>query len=108
MLYQTISPKELFERLKNNGERVNLIDVREPYEFETARIDGAKLLPLSCFREWIETLGAETEIVVMCHHGVRSARVCEYLAQNNFTKVFNLDGGIDSWSLEVDTDVPRY
>ncbi|MBA2621249.1 MAG: hypothetical protein H0U87_08620 [Acidobacteria bacterium] len=108
MSYKTISPKELFEQLKNSGERVNLIDVREPLEFEIARIDGAKLLPLSRFREWIETLRAETETVVMCHHGVRSARVCEYLAQNNFTKVFNLDGGIEAWSLEVDPNVPRY
>lgn len=94
--------------MKNNDEQTNLIDVREPFEFEIARIDGAKLLPLGRFGEWIETLRSDAEIVVMCHHGVRSARVCQYLSQNNFTKVFNLDGGIEAWSLEVDGDVARY
>ena len=108
--YASISPAELAERMKN-GEPVNLIDVREPIEYEIAHIEGAQLFPLSCFQEQAEDIAAlepETEIVVMCHHGVRSAQVCRYLMQNGFERVFNLDGGIDAWSTEVDREVPRY
>jgi rhodanese-related sulfurtransferase len=107
MLYESISPTELNERLKN-GEKVNLIDVREVWEYETAHLEGAKLLPLSQFNEWIDGLNPEEEIVVMCHHGIRSANVCMFLLRNGFEKVFNLDGGIDLWSKEVDESVPLY
>jgi rhodanese-related sulfurtransferase len=106
-MYQSISPAELAERLKT-GEKVNLIDVREPMEFEIARIDGARLLPLSRFNEWIDELDPEAETVVMCHHGIRSANLCMFLIRNGFDRVFNLDGGIDLWSKEVDPNIPRY
>ncbi len=107
MFYQAITPKQLAERLKTD-EKFKFIDVREPQEYSIARIDKAELLPLTRFNEWIETLDPEEEIVVMCHHGVRSAHVCMFLARNGFAKVFNLEGGIDSWSLEVDEKTPRY
>ena len=107
MFYESISPTELNERLKN-GEKVNLIDVRELWEYETAHLEGAKLLPLSEFNEWIDDLKPEEEIVVMCHHGIRSANVCMFLLRNGFEKVINLDGGIDLWSKEVDEKVPLY
>jgi rhodanese-related sulfurtransferase len=107
MFYKSISPAEVAERLKNN-EKFKFIDVREPVEYELARVEQAELLPLSRFAEWNEALNAEDEIVVMCHHGVRSANVCAYLAQNGFEKVFNLEGGIDLWSVMVDENVPRY
>ncbi|MDQ6788903.1 MAG: rhodanese-like domain-containing protein [Acidobacteriota bacterium] len=107
MLYDSISPRELAEKLQS-GKNVNLVDVREPVEYEIARIEGAMLLPLSRFNEWIGALDAGKETIVLCHHGIRSAQVCAYLAQNGFQKVFNLEGGIDAWSLEVDRDVPRY
>ncbi len=108
MIYNSILPKQLTKKI-DGGEKLNLIDVREPVEYEIARIEGARLLPLSRFQEWIGELesGAET-IVVMCHHGIRSAQVCAYLTQNGFENVFNLEGGIDSWSLDVDGNVPRY
>ncbi len=108
MIYDSIFPKQLAEKIKK-GEKLNLIDVREPVEYEIARIEGASLLPLSRFREWIDKLeSGEETIVVMCHHGIRSAQICAYLTQNGFEKVFNLEGGIDSWSLDVDENVPRY
>lgn len=109
MSYASISPTELAERLKN-GATVNLIDVREPFEYEIARIEGARLFPMSEFQESFDgaALKPSDEIVVMCHHGVRSAHVCRYLMQNGFERVFNLDGGIDAWSAEVDRTVPRY
>jgi rhodanese-related sulfurtransferase len=105
--YETISPAELDERMKR-GEQVLLIDVREPEEHAIAHIAGARLLPLSRFPEWADTLNADEETVVMCHHGIRSAQVCAFLARQGFTKLRNLDGGIDAWSCEVDPDVPRY
>ena len=107
MFYRTITAQQLADRLKN-GEKFRFIDVREPQEYAVARIEEAVLLPLTRFDEWIETLEPEEEIVVMCHHGVRSANVCMFLGRNGYEKVFNLEGGIDSWSLEVDGKVPRY
>ena len=107
MLYETILPIELNGR-RQNGEKINLIDVREPMEHDIAQIEGAKLLPLSRFNEWIDDLKPAEEIIVMCHHGIRSANVCLFLVRKGFTKVINLEGGIDLWSLEVDPQVPRY
>jgi rhodanese-related sulfurtransferase len=105
--YQTISPEELKERLER-GDKLEVIDVREPEEYELARIEGTRLLPLSRFPEWAGTLDPEAEIVFMCHHGIRSAQVCSYLAREGFSRLHNLAGGIDAWSWEVDRSVPRY
>lgn len=107
MFYKSISPKELSEHLEKS-ENVKFIDVREPVEYKIARVEKAELLPLSRFNEWINTLKPEDEIVVMCHHGIRSANVCMYLAQSGFENVSNLVGGIDFWSIEVDENIPRY
>jgi adenylyltransferase/sulfurtransferase len=106
-MYQTITPDELQEKIER-GLSFKLIDVREPLEFEIARIEGAKLLPMSEASDWIGDLKPEEETVFFCHHGVRSAYVCDYLSRQGFDKLYNLAGGIDSWSLEVDRNVPRY
>lgn len=107
MTHGTITPGELNERLRR-GDEVELIDVREPAEFELARIEGARLLPLSRFDEWSHSLDPEREYVFACHHGIRSAQVCAFLARAGFGKLHNLEGGIDRWSSEVDQGVPRY
>ena len=107
MLYQSITARQAAERLKN-GEKFRFIDVREPQEYAVARIEEAELLPLTRFNEWIATLDPKEEIVVVCHHGIRSANVCMYLVRSGFEKVYNLDGGIDSWSKEVDENIPQY
>ena len=107
MIYQSITPRQTIERLKA-GDRFKFIDVREPHEYAIARVAEAELLPLTRFNEWIGTLQPDEEIVVMCHHGIRSANVCMYLARNGFEKVFNLEGGIDLWSEEADETVPKY
>jgi rhodanese-related sulfurtransferase len=106
-LYGTISPAELKERMERE-EPVQVVDVREPSEHEIARIEGARLLPLSRFPEWADQLDPEATIVFMCHHGIRSAQVCAYLARQGFRHLYNLAGGIDAWSWEVDRNVPRY
>jgi rhodanese-related sulfurtransferase len=105
--YKTITPAEFAERAARGG-RARLIDVREPEEFKLARVEGAELLPLSRFSEWAGALDPQEELVVMCHHGIRSAHVCAALARSGFTKLYNLAGGIDRWSTEVDANVPRY
>lgn len=107
MTYQTITPAELDARRKR-GEELLLIDVREPAEHEIARIEGAELRPLSRFEEWAAGLDREREIVFLCHHGIRSAQVCAFLARQGFSKLSNLAGGIERWSQEVDRSVPRY
>ncbi|MDQ3650988.1 MAG: rhodanese-like domain-containing protein [Acidobacteriota bacterium] len=107
MLYDTITPTELHERMKR-GEPIRVIDVREPAEHDVASVDGAELLPLSRFDEWADTLDPADELIVMCHHGIRSGQVCAFLARQGFQKLHNLSGGIDAWSIEVDRGVPRY
>jgi len=89
-------------------EPFQLIDVREPFEYEIARIDGAKLIPLGEIAERSDELEREQPIVVHCHSGQRSAQAVQLLQQRGFTKVYNLDGGIDAWSDQIDPNVPKY
>jgi rhodanese-related sulfurtransferase len=107
MSFETITPSELSEM--NRGEEPPLlVDVREPEEYELARIEGARLLPLSRFNEWSPALDREQATVFLCHRGIRSAQVCAFLARAGFGKIYNLAGGIDRWSQDVDPSVPRY
>jgi adenylyltransferase/sulfurtransferase len=84
------------------------LDVREPFEFEMARIEGANLITLGAFAERDKELDRDQEIFVFCHSGVRSAQAAEFLRSAGFAKVANVAGGIDAWSQEIDPDVPRY
>jgi adenylyltransferase/sulfurtransferase len=95
---------------RERGEEFLLLDVREPDEFERARIEGARLLPLGELEARIEELAAwrERRVVVHCHKGGRSARACALLGGHGFSDVANLAGGIEAWSLTVDPAVPRY
>jgi rhodanese-related sulfurtransferase len=102
-----MTPKEFAERVRG-GEDLLLVDVREPEEYELARVEGARLLPLSLFNEWAPALDPERETVFICHHGIRSAQVCAFLSRQGLRKLHNLAGGIDRWSTEVDPSVPRY
>lgn len=104
---KTMTPKQFTER-RRGGEDLLLIDVREPEEYEVARVEGSRLLPLSLFGEWAGTLDPARETVFICHHGIRSAQVCAYLSRQGFEHIYNLTGGIDRWSREVDPSVPRY
>jgi rhodanese-related sulfurtransferase len=103
----SITPAEVHERLRR-GDPIRLIDVREPIEYQIARIEGADLIPLADLASRLESLDRAEELVVVCHHGIRSRHACDFLVAQGFTRVRNLAGGIDRWSLEVDQDVPRY
>ncbi|EFJ48594.1 hypothetical protein VOLCADRAFT_60391, partial [Volvox carteri f. nagariensis] len=110
---QQISPQDLSELLSSPPllEEVQLVDVREEWEWQTARLPGFQLLPLSDFNSWApdirNRLDPERETVVLCHHGVRSMQMAQFLVQNGFTNVKNVNGGIDAYS-RVDPSVPLY
>ncbi len=103
----TISVHELKQKM-NDGETFELIDVREPFEYEIARIDGAKLIPLGEIAERTDELQREQPIIVHCHSGRRSAQAVRLLQQRGFRNVYNLEGGIDAWSDQIDSGVPKY
>lgn len=104
-----ISVRELSEKLRNDGRDVLLLDCREAPELELARIAGATHIPMGDIPMNLHQLDDEREIVVMCHHGIRSASVAVWLLEEGgFERVRSLRGGIDAWSREVDPTVPRY
>lgn len=102
-----ITPAELKSRLDAH-EPVVLLDVREPEELVLASLPDVIHIPMGDIPARFQELDPEQEIVVLCHHGMRSASVVQFLAQRDFPRVLNLAGGIDAWSLEVDPRVPRY
>ena len=101
------SPLEIKKRL-DQGDSIFLLDVREPQEYAFARIEGAHLIPLGELPYRYQELDAEKEILVYCHHGIRSLQAANFLLQMGFKNVKNLSGGIDAWSLQSDLQVPRY
>jgi rhodanese-related sulfurtransferase len=103
----TISPKELKARL-DKGDNLVLLDVREQWEYDLARLTNSTLIPLSTLPHSISKLNRDTEIIAICHHGMRSADATNFLLQQGFPNVKNLVGGIDAWSAQVDGAVPRY
>lgn len=107
MPIQQISAAELNARLQSDRPPF-LLDVREPYEFAYARIEGSVLIPLHQIPERFDELDDEEDIAVICHHGIRSQQAAFFLEHQGFKKIFNLRGGIDAWSCECDASVPRY
>jgi len=102
-----ITPTQLAARI-SRGEDFDLIDVREPHEWEIARIPGARLVPLGTLVEALPTLDSAREIVVHCKGGGRSAKAVQQLQASGFRKVWNLAGGITRWSDDVDPSTPKY
>ena len=106
--FGVITPTELKAK-QEAGDKFRLIDVREPREHSFANIAGAELMPLGDIQNWATALPDKNEdIVLYCHHGMRSERAASFLARIGFTNVKNMLGGIDEWSLLVDPSVPRY
>ena len=89
-------------------EKPLLLDVREPWEYEKARIEGARLVPMREVPGRLEEIDQAREVVAICHHGGRSQQVAMFLEKAGFRKVHNLVGGVDAWSRIVDPTVPLY
>jgi rhodanese-related sulfurtransferase len=105
-----ITPHEIQRRLQA-GEKLALIDVREPGEFQLARIAAAELIPMRAVPAELSRLDAQadqTPLIVFCHHGVRSLNVVHWLREQGVDACQSMAGGIDRWSLEIDPSVPRY
>ncbi len=90
------------------GDDVWLLDVREPWEYSTVRLDGATLIPLGDLASRVHEVPRDANVVVYCHHGMRSARAVSMLRHGGWDRVRNLSGGIDRWSVEADPRTPRY
>ena len=101
-----MSPKDLAARLEAR-QPFELADVRTPEERAQASIEGFRLLDED-FKNALLAMPKDTPIVFQCHHGSRSQAAAEFFLGQGFTRVYNLEGGIDAWSVEVDSTVPRY
>lgn len=107
MLDYEISPLEAAALV--NGNQARLIDVREPWEFETAHIEGSVAMPMGDVPGRVhQELDPGERLVVLCHHGIRSMNVTAWLREQGFEQAQSVRGGIDAWSAEVDRAVPRY
>jgi len=87
-----------------------LVDCREPNEYEIAKIDGAVLMPMGQWPPSSENLSLleGKRVIIHCHHGGRSLRVANWFRQNGHPEATSMAGGIDQWSLEIDSQIPRY
>lgn len=85
-----------------------LLDVREPWEFDICHIEGSVNIPMAQIPQNMERFQDAAEIVVICHHGIRSQHVIQFMQQQNSNALINLDGGVDAWAREVDADMPVY
>ncbi|MCX7109546.1 MAG: rhodanese-like domain-containing protein [Proteobacteria bacterium] len=105
---QQISAVELNERLHADEPPPLLLDVREPHEFGRCRIEGSVNMPMSQVFAGSAKLDPQQETVVICHHGMRSAQIANFLLSRGFSKIINLTGGVAAWASQVDPSMPTY
>jgi adenylyltransferase/sulfurtransferase len=105
--YSEMDVAEL-DKVLQNGSAPTVIDVREDFELEISKLDGAVHIPMNELPKRLDELSADEDYVIMCRTGVRSAQICEFLANQNFKSVANLTGGINEWAKRVDDSMPVY
>lgn len=104
-----ITPTLLHQWLADRSRKPPLLlDVRQPWEYQTCRIEGSTLAPMNTIPARAQELDPETETVVICHHGARSYQVAMFLERNGFSKLYNLQGGVNAWADQVEPSMPRY
>jgi rhodanese-related sulfurtransferase len=107
-----ITVQDLAQKMAAGSEALQLVDVREVSELEVASVPGFMNLPLSAYESWQtdihSRLESETETLVLCHHGMRSAQMCQWLMSQGFTNVKNISGGIDAYSIYIDPSIAQY
>ena len=105
---QSIHPEQLKARLDDARAAPRLIDVREPWEYEICRIEGSENIPMAELPARMADAEPGRDIVIICHHGMRSGQVAAYLASLGHDGIVNLEGGLDAWARTVDPDMPQY
>lgn len=105
---RTITAEELSTLLVSGDIRPVLLDVREPHEFAYCRIEGSLNIPMHTVPERLGELDPAAEIIAICHHGLRSQRVADFLENQGFTNLVNLTGGVAAWARQVDPSMPTY
>ena len=106
-MVKQLSVRELSERLKTNQPGV-ILDVREPWETSVASLPGTLNIPMGEITQRSNELPDDQDIIVLCHHGIRSQQVAYYLNNLGFENLYNLSGGIAAWSRDVDPNTPVY
>ncbi len=106
---KNLSPEELRGWLRGDGDlQPLLLDVREPWELDICTLPGALAIPMQQIPERIGELDSTRATVCVCHHGVRSLQVAQYLELSGFSQLFNLEGGVDRWARCVDPEMATY
>lgn len=106
---RNLTPAELAAWLSDAARDAPLLlDVREPWEFQTCHIAGARLVPMRELPARLEELDPAADIVAICHHGSRSLHAAQFLARQGFERVHNLAGGVDAWARSIDPAMPVY
>jgi len=85
-----------------------LLDVREPWEYRIVHLEASRLIPMREIPAVVDTLDPHQEVIVICHHGIRSRQVALFLEHQGFSDVVNLSGGLDAWARHTDTSLPTY
>jgi len=93
---------------EQNTRKPLLLDVREPWEFEHCHIENSKLVPMRQIPDYATEMDPSEEIIVICHHGIRSRQVAKYLESLGFTNLINLTGGVEAWADDVEPGMKRY
>ena len=106
-MINVITPIELKTLLEQHKNTI-LIDVREKWEYDIVHLEGSILMPVSNFQNLYTRLKKKDNIVVYCHHGIRSMNVCEFLANKGFNNLYDLDGGIEVYADEIDPAMTKY
>jgi rhodanese-related sulfurtransferase len=107
---RNLSPRQVAELLDAEDGRPLLLDVREPWELAICRIAGSESVPMGQIPRALSELdrNRDREIVVICHHGIRSFQVARFLEHQGFSRVINLEGGVAAWARDVDPAMPTY
>ena len=105
---QQVSPTQLKTLIDEDSSSHLLLDVRETNEFEYCQIPGSQHMPMQSIPNRLDELPKDKPIVTICHHGMRSQQVAQFLLQNGFTDIINLQGGVHAWATSVDNSMPTY
>jgi rhodanese-related sulfurtransferase len=105
---RSLNPSEVAGLLAGDGEKPVLLDVRELWELRICSIEGSQCIPMRQIARSLDTLPRDRDIVVICHHGIRSYQVARFLEQRGFSRVINLVGGLAAWARDLDPRMPTY